>query len=508
MSIIHFNPARRVAHSQRIATGGIPPSSRLPRFEKIRNIFQSWIARQSDVSDLRNVMETNDYHRSSVWHHTQRVAQEGERLLELDFITSPRIKERLQKHLDEVIDPNSENQYTRAELVFAAMFLHDIGKGMRHPKGKVSKASFSVFGEQSRQMWKTLTFADCIDARGKITPAFVEQSGKLKQLFESVLNQENRIFEILKEALAASSKTKHKNTLFAEFGEAQDLIWNIALEARCFFSKKGIINPDFENKRELFRQMLNLVLENEKTVFSILELGQNIGEPVIRKDETGKTSALAHAAVGAPMAAKIAMQKNGLNHTEVEAKYIEFMVENHMGGFTLEDEIKAKEGKQSPQDIIASFFNKVGQDPLIILHAMADVSGSDFDSSAVINRHIGIINTRYTLQRKRLSLALDSAIDTLDALAKDYGVFLVPGHFNIEKRIKELVEAQLAPRIAAGKIKPDKVPSIVANRVKKLMGKFQFRATQANADTVEHNFDFADLALLQKKPIILEISLG
>lgn len=105
-------------------------ASRFARFDRIRDTLMA----QSDVLGLRNVIENNPWHRTDVLSHTERVANGGRQILELSFLTEPVVQERLSSYLYVIIDANSSNRYSRAELAYAAMFLHDIGKGMINPK--------------------------------------------------------------------------------------------------------------------------------------------------------------------------------------------------------------------------------------------------------------------------------------------------------------------------------------------------------------------------------------
>lgn len=98
--------------------------TRLSRFSQIRT------ALEPKISHLQSVMENSAYHKGSVYCHTIKVAEAVIRLLQQDVVAFPQIQARISQQLDSVVDQNSQNTYTRAELLYAAAFVHDVGKAM------------------------------------------------------------------------------------------------------------------------------------------------------------------------------------------------------------------------------------------------------------------------------------------------------------------------------------------------------------------------------------------
>jgi hypothetical protein len=336
---------------------GAGPSTGPTNFDRIRDILSNHPA----VLNLRSVIENNPFHKSDVLTHTERVERAGGCLLELNFISDPMVRERFSRYLEVKVD-----RYTRAELVYAATFLHDLGKGMNDPK---------------------------------------------------------------------------------------------------------------------------------------------TGKPILQTKEDGlTTTAFKHAAVGAPLAAEIA--KSALGCSEVEAKYIQDIVEKHMEGFNLEAALVDKNEAQK-EEIKADSLKKIGYNPVVILHTLADIAGSDHAADATNGLLVSLINSIFKIRIEQVSLATSNPIETLqkiEALAKRYGVIIVPGDNKgfMAAQLEKMVRAEHEPKVQAGKIQPDKVEGIIAKKVKVLIEKFEFKPGEPSADKIENSFDYNNE--LTRNPVILQIT--
>ena len=94
-------------------------TTRFERFDRIKNALLA----RTEITCLASVIENNPYHKSTVLAHIQKVVEAGRSVLSLpaNLFPAPKTAERLSAHLDTVVDPSGENQYTKSELTYAAM---------------------------------------------------------------------------------------------------------------------------------------------------------------------------------------------------------------------------------------------------------------------------------------------------------------------------------------------------------------------------------------------------
>jgi hypothetical protein len=338
------------------------------KLEQIRIALTAFLQGMNDpaIRNLKDVLENNEWHKGSVLDHTLAVATAFRELLEVSFINDPIVTDRLSRHLDAVVDPTSKNKYSRAELAYLATFLHDIGKGMVHPKD----------GQQI--------------ARPKV---------------------------------------------------------------------------------------------NQKT---------NTVEP--NADGTPKTTALYHDSVGAQKAFELVMQK--FDCSEKEAAFIQDIITNHMAGFFLESSLadhetiiqQAKNDKERAKlqnardNLVPDFLKKIGYNPLIMLHTMADLMGSEgHQSPAETGFYPGLISAVFKLPRY-------SKIEDLENQVKAGKTILVPGSNLVEPQVRAGITADINDRVKAGKVPADKAAAIIESRVQKVMPAIKYMPGIVSADQAEEAF--------------------
>ncbi len=247
------------------------------------------------------------------------------------------------------------------------------------------------------------------------------------------------------------------------------------------------------------------------------DLGKGMNDPksgqlILQTKDDGNTTAFKHAAVGAPKAEEIAKEALGLS--EAEAKFIRDIVTKHMDLFSLESALNSKPRKgwsreDHMADLTKKSMEKIGYNPLTILHTIADLAGSDHDASASQTFLRNLIVSLFIIGRVRLNPnhppVGQTSFQVIDSLAKKHGVILVPAQRQEEflPRLEAIVRAEFEARAAAGKISAGKVEGITRGMLGKLTKKFEFRPGELTADAVEAGFDFNQG--LAQNPVILEI---
>jgi hypothetical protein len=356
---------------------------RFRRFDRIKNALLA----RAEITCLVE-KENNNYHQSTVLAHIQKVVEAGRSVLSLpaNLFPSPKTAERLSVVLDTVVDPSGENQYTRAELTYAAMCVHDIAK----------------------------------------KPGLTQK-------------QTNR-------------KTKQQEDV---------PVWKVA--------------------------------------------------------DDGTTSALGHAEVGAPTAARVA--KEALKLSDAEALYVEQVVRLHMRTFMLENAIAQGPGKKfkgTQEDFkrakMEDALRDIGCDPLLVLHTIADLKGSDINSPD-ISLHLELIGLLLKIDTVRIDFAnqnesKDNAtpLQAFESLTKRHGVvFFLGREETLRSTLTKALEDQFAPRVAAGKMPAEKVAGIVAKKIDGLLTNVECRSGET-AEQVEGSFDYASPEQLKRRPVILQIS--
>jgi hypothetical protein len=235
------------------------------------------------------------------------------------------------------------------------------------------------------------------------------------------------------------------------------------------------------------------------------------GRPIMQDKEDGTTNALGHAKAGAAKGAEIAARELGLS--PAESAFVQEVIAKHMEGFNLASAIEAevKKGKAREAveaDQVAGFLKRINCNPAVVLHTMADLSGSEGNPLSSIQFHAGLLESMLAIKRARVLLLEEAqTLSVIEDLLKRHDMILVPGSESREAlyaRLEAAIRAELLAKVESGKIPADKVEGIIIKRLSGLKSKIEFRPGEITADMVEDNFDFING--LSRKPVILVLN--
>jgi hypothetical protein len=223
--------------------------------------------------------------------------------------------------------------------------------------------------------------------------------------------------------------------------------------------------------------------------------GEDIVKPKI-KDGKKVTEAPGHAEVGSQKAYEIALN---LGCSQKEAEYVRDIVRNHMLGFNLESSIRDLDKKiqdakfdgrrasfeKARAGLVPDFLKSIGYDPLIILHTMADLMGSEGNTQPTESSFFSnLILSLFRLPRC-------TKIEQLESLAKAGSVILVPGSASIGAEVKRSISDEIEGRIQRGEMpekQAEKARQGIEGRVAKVLAAIKYVTESTSADQAEESF--------------------
>jgi beta-glucanase (GH16 family) len=123
----------------------------------------------------------------------------------------------------------------------------------------VDFSAFSSFGDRKEEIWGALISAGYLSEGGIVLPRFDGRKESFHLPVSLTAEERNKIFNILKEAVA-----------FSSFGDRKEEIWG-ALISAGYLSEDGIILPRFDGRKENFNLPVSLTEEERSMVFNVLK---------------------------------------------------------------------------------------------------------------------------------------------------------------------------------------------------------------------------------------------
>ena len=200
------------------------------------------------------------------------------------------------------------------------------------------------------------------------------------------------------------------------------------------------------------------------------------GTPIMKVKDDGDTSALEHDKLGAQPVYDILTE---MGFSDQEATYVKDVVASHQRIFALYDSIgKAK----SPQKILDKTSGSLGDIYLdSLLHARADLMGCDkrSDYTAPVVQFEG---QTFTSDLGFVDYLTEQSMTVREETGPVTGLERISGTAYVAPEQQDFVRTsltdtyamQMASKVAAGKIKAEIVPGIIAKRVDKVMQGLQF----------------------------------